>query len=159
MHNKQYYLIYNSKIIKEHDGPKWVDCTFLLLDPGGPCADCDHLHGAESLSAVSPPGSPHLPPLSIHPEYQHLLYLQLLLCLFLAHLLYITGIKQTKPQVEKLIKAHSSLGSLPMRRKGVYGEVMWQERTWWQTSKMICCCHLQSTLYRSSSVIYIISFN
>ncbi|PNJ28859.1 ADGRE2 isoform 6 [Pongo abelii] len=42
-------------------------------DPGeGSRADCHHLRGAERLSAVPPPGGPHLPPMQSHPEHQHL---------------------------------------------------------------------------------------
>ncbi|XP_073882256.1 adhesion G protein-coupled receptor E2 isoform X4 [Macaca fascicularis] len=44
----------------------------LRCTGGGSCADCHHLHGAEPLSAVPPPGSPHLPAVQSHPEHQHL---------------------------------------------------------------------------------------
>ena len=45
---------------------------FLWWLIGGSCADCDHLCGTEPLSAVPPPGSPHLPPMPIHPEHEYL---------------------------------------------------------------------------------------
>ena len=51
---------------------KPVGVSFLLLHLGGSRADHDHLRGAEPLSALPLPGGPHLPPVSIHPEHQHL---------------------------------------------------------------------------------------